>query len=191
VPLLEDLTAEGATERIADWVVERFGGLDILVNNAGITRDKTLLRMKPEQWDQCVAVNFQAVVDLTERLRDGVLRSEGRVVCLSSVTGLAGNYGQTNYSASKAGVVGYVQGLASPLARRGIAVNAVAPGFIETRLTAAMPPVQREVARRVAAVGQGGLPVDVAEVITFLSSPGAQGLTGQVVRVCGGNMIGA
>src|SRR5262249_10929320 len=127
----------------------------------------------------------------TRALLDGALRDRGRVICLSSVAGIAGNLGQTNYAASKAGLIGLCAKLAPPLAERGITVNAVAPGFIETRLTAAIPVVIREVGRRLSALGQGGLPEDVAEVITFLASPGASGLTGGVLRVCGGAFIGA
>ena len=112
-------------------------------------------------------------------------------MCLSSVAGIAGNMGQTNYAASKAGIIGYVRKLSQQLAGRGITVNAVAPGFIETRLTAAIPMVIREAGRRLAALGQGGEPRDVAEVLTFLSTPGAAGLTGAIVRVCGGALIGA
>jgi 3-oxoacyl-[acyl-carrier protein] reductase len=163
-----------------------------VVHNAGITRDKTLAKMKPEGWDQAVAVNLGSVLRITDVLvNEKVLRDGGRLICLSSVAGLAGNLGQTNYAASKAGVAGFVRGLAPSLAKRGITVNAVAPGFIETRLTAAIPVMIREAGRRLAALGQGGLPRDVGDLITFLATPGAQGVTGQVIRVCGGALIGA
>ncbi len=187
---LIDVTEEGAPARIAAFVKERFGKLDILVNNAGITRDKTLAKMKPEWWDQTIGVNLIAVAGLTDALQP-LMKSGGRVVCLSSIAGIAGNVGQTNYAASKAGVIGFVETLAPKMARKGIAVNAVAPGFIETRLTKAIPIATREVARRLANLSQGGLPQDVAEVLTFLSSPGACALNGQIVRVCGGNFVGA
>lgn len=167
------------------------GRLDIVVHNAGITRDKTLARMSPEYWDQAVAVNLTAVIDLTTALLEDTLGPRARIVCLSSVSGLAGNVGQTNYSASKAGVVGYVRALAPVVADRGISINAIAPGFIETRLTQAMPAVTREVARRLSALGQGGEPRDIAELVTFLASPGSAGLTGQSLRACGGMFIGA
>ena len=129
--------------------------------------------------------------DLTDAHLDGGLAEHARVVCLSSVSGLAGNVGQTNYAASKAGVVGYVRALAPRVAARGITVNAVAPGFIETRLTAAMPVATREVARRLSALGQGGEPRDIADLVCFLASPGASGLTGRSLRACGGMFIGA
>jgi 3-oxoacyl-[acyl-carrier protein] reductase len=190
--LLVDITDEDAPARIASDLKERFGGVDVVVHNAGVTRDKTLGRMKPEAWDMAVDINLGAVIRITGRLlEDEVLRPGGRIVCLSSVSGIAGNRGQTNYSASKAGIVGFVEALADKVAKKGITVNAIAPGFIETRLTSAMPVAIREVARRMSAVGQGGKPEDVGQAITFLSTPGAVGVTGATVRVCGGALIGA
>lgn len=187
-----DITAEDAGQQIIAALEPLGGTLDALVHNAGITRDKTLAKMKPEWWAQAVAVNLGGVVAIDRALLDaGALANDARMVMLSSVAGLAGNFGQTNYSTAKAGLVGYVQALSRAVAEHGIAVNAVAPGFIETRLTAAMPPVNREVGRRMSALGQGGLPVDVAELISFLVTPGAGGLTGQTFRACGGMYIGA
>lgn len=187
--VLCDITAADAAEVIAREAGER--GIDVVVHNAGITRDKTLARMDAERWDQTLEVNLDAVVRVTDALlARGTLRDGGRIVCLSSIAGLAGNLGQTNYAASKAGIVGLVEKLAGDLAGRGITVNAIAPGFIETRLTAAIPVMIREVARRLSAVGQGGLPRDVGDAITFLATPGAQGLTGGVLRVCGGAFVG-
>jgi 3-oxoacyl-[acyl-carrier protein] reductase len=190
--LLVDITEADAPERISKELRERFGGVDVVVHNAGVTRDKTLARMKPEQWDVAVDINLGAVIRITDRLlADGVLRPNGRVICLSSVSGIAGNRGQTNYSAGKAGIVGFVETLAPQVAKKGITVNAIAPGFIETRLTDAMPVAIREVARRMSAVGQGGKPEDVGQAITFLATPGAVGLTGETLRVCGGALVGA
>jgi len=183
-----DITADDAPRAIASALE---GGVHAVIHNAGITRDKTLGRMSPEWWDQAVAVNFAAVVGINDALLSGPLSDGGRIVHLSSVSGIAGNVGQTNYSASKAGLVGYVRALSGAVSQRGIAVNAVAPGFIETRLTQAMPAVTREVARRLSALGQGGQPRDVAELLTFLCTPGASGLTGQTLRACGGMFIGA
>lgn len=188
--LLVDLAAEGAIEEITAFLRERADELHVLIHNAGITRDKTLGRMTPEGWDETLAVNLDAVAALTDALRP-LMASGGRIVCLSSIAGIAGNLGQTNYATSKAGVIGFVEATAHALAAEGIAVNAVAPGFIETRLTAAIPALTREVARRLSNLSQGGLPSDVAEVLTFLSSPGAAALSGQTLRVCGGSFVGA
>jgi 3-oxoacyl-[acyl-carrier protein] reductase len=187
--LLCDVRQADAAEQIAQAAK---GRVDILIHNAGVTRDKTLGRMKPEQWQQAVDINLGAVVQITEALEaGGHLADEARIVCLSSVAGIAGNVGQCNYAASKAGIIGMVEHLSTRLAPRGITVNAIAPGFIETRLTAAIPVMIREAGRRLAALSQGGQPGDVAEAIAFLSTPGASGISGQVLRVCGGALIGA
>jgi len=188
-PLLIDITDADAPERIAAALL-KLGGVDIVVHNAGITRDKMLANMKPELWDMTLDVNLGAVVRITDALSKGALNADARVICLSSIAGLSGNAGQTNYSASKAGIAGYVAALAPTLAERGITVNAIAPGFIETRLTDAIPPLIREAGRRMSSLGQGGLPQDIGEVVTFLASPGSAGLTGEVLRVCGGHLVG-
>ncbi|HEX8953084.1 MAG TPA: 3-oxoacyl-ACP reductase [Polyangia bacterium] len=192
-PILADVSDPEAPARIAAELSERLGGVDVVVHNAGITRDKTLAKMKPELWDQTIEVNLASVARINDVLtqKGGVLRDGGRIICLSSVAGIAGNMGQTNYAASKAGIIGYVRALAPKLAGRGITVNAIAPGFIETRLTAAIPVMIREVGRRLSALGQGGLPEDIGQLVTFLASPGAQGVTGQIIRDCGGALIGA
>jgi len=190
--LAADLTEGGAPAAVTEHLRARHGGVDIVVHNAGVTRDRTLARMPAEQWNAVIDVNLSAMARLDGALdAGGLLRDGGRVVALSSVSGIAGNLGQTNYAASKAGVIGYVRARASGLGTRGVTVNAVAPGFIETRLTAAMPALVREAGRRLSALGQGGLPADVAEVITFLATPGAAGINGAVLRVCGGALMGA
>jgi 3-oxoacyl-[acyl-carrier protein] reductase len=189
--LAVDLADAGAADTIASSLREQRGGVDIVVHNAGVTRDKTLARMSGEQWDSAIDVNLAAILRIDDALLGTVLRDFGRVVCLASVAGIAGNVGQTNYAASKAGVIGYVRKRAESVAHRGVTVNAVAPGFIETRLTAAMPRMIQEAGRRLSALGQGGTAGDVAQIITFLASPGAAGVSGSVLRVCGGALIGA
>jgi 3-oxoacyl-[acyl-carrier protein] reductase len=190
VPLPVDVTDPEAPEKIAAALTD-LGGVYAVVHNAGVTRDKTLGRMSEDAWDLLMDVNLAAIRRIHAALVAGPLQDGGRVVLLSSIAGLAGNVGQTNYAASKAAVAGLVRRLAPQLAERGIAVNGIAPGFIETRLTAAIPFATREAARRLCNLSQGGLPIDVAEALTFLSSPGAHGVTGNVLRVCGGSLVGA
>ncbi|GAA1747928.1 3-oxoacyl-ACP reductase [Luedemannella helvata] len=187
-----DLTAADAAERICDLFAARHDGLDIVVHNAGVTRDRTLGRMGDAEWSQVIAVNLTAPERITQALLDEKLvRSGGRIIGVSSIAGLAGNRGQTNYAASKAGVIGLVRGWAPVLADRGITVNAVAPGVIDTAMTARMPPMLREAARRMNSLAQAGLPVDVAETIAWLAAPATGGVTGNVVRVCGQSLLGA
>ncbi len=191
VPLPLDLTDEAAPEAIAEAAAD-CDGIDILVHNAGITRDRTLVKMAREAWRQSLAVNLEAPLRITRRLLDDQLVCEhGRILCLSSIAGIAGNVGQANYATSKAGLIGFVRKLADELADRAITANAVAPGFIETQMTDEMPAVIREVARRMNALSQGGRPLDVANALTFLASPGAQPINGQVLRVCGAALAGA
>jgi len=167
-------------------------GIDIVVHNAGITRDKTLANMTPEYWDSVLAVNLKAPAVLTQALIDGgALHDDARIVLMASISGIAGNRGQSNYAASKAGLIGLAQAWAPLLAERGASINAVAPGFIETRMTAAIPFTLREAGRRMSSLGQGGLPQDVAEAVAWLAQPGSGAVSGQVLRVCGQAVMGA
>ena len=176
-----DITSDRAPAVLAER------GADIVVHNAGITRDKTLARMSEDQWAAVLAVNLESI----ERINEAIRESVSRIVCVSSVSGIAGNRGQVNYATSKAGVIGIVEALAGPLAKRQATINAVAPGFIETQMTAAMPLGTREAGRRMNSLAQGGLPVDVAETVAWFASPGSAGVNGNVVRVCGQSLIGA
>jgi 3-oxoacyl-[acyl-carrier protein] reductase len=188
-----DVAAADAPRRLLDHLAAHTDGLDILIHNAGITRDKLMANMKPEQWDAVLAVNLESQLAINDALlASDQLRDGARVVCLSSTTGLSGNRGQTNYGATKAGVIGLVRSSA-PLfaAHGGSTINAIAPGFIDTEMTAKMPLATREVARRLSSLQQAGLPIDVAEAAAWLSSPGAGGVNGQVLRVCGQNLVGA
>ncbi len=187
-----DITGADTPARIVEYFTSKHGGLDIVIHNAGITRDKTIANMSEKFWDMVQAINLEAIIRVDDALLSaGTLKENGRVVCLSSIGGIAGNMGQTNYGATKAGLIGYVQARAEEQAGKGINFNAAAPGFIETRMTAEMPMMIREAGRRMNSMSQGGQPEDVAELICFLSTPGAAGISGNVIRVCGQSLIGA
>ncbi len=189
--LVLDITAKDAPQRIAQHVKNTYGQVNGVVHNAGITRDKKLANMAEDRWSSVIAVNLTAPERISrELLEQGLVAANGRIVGVSSIAGIAGNLGQTNYAASKAGVIGLVDSLAPEL-DGGITVNAVAPGFIITQMTAAVPFATREVGQRMNAMSQGGLPVDVAEAIAWYLSPGSTGVNGNVVRVCGQMMLGA
>lgn len=185
-----DITDGKAPKLVGDFLEEHFGGVDLVIHNAGITRDKTLGNMPEHFWDMTIAVNLTAEELIDEELmRRELLRENGRIVCISSISGIAGNFGQTNYATAKCGVIGYVEAMARQV-KNGITINAVAPGFIETRMTAAMPITIREAGRRMNSLSQGGQPVDVAETIAWYCSPASNGVNGNVVRVCGQSLIG-
>jgi 3-oxoacyl-[acyl-carrier protein] reductase len=188
-----DVTADDAVERITEHLREHYNGhADILVNNAGITRDKLLANMDDARWNSVLAVNLLAPQRLAEGLVDnGSIGEGGRVVGLSSMAGIAGNRGQTNYATTKAGMIGLTQALAPTFAEKGVTINAIAPGFIETKMTEAIPLATREVGRRLNSLYQGGQPVDVAEAIAYFASPASNAVTGNVIRVCGQAWLGA
>jgi 3-oxoacyl-[acyl-carrier protein] reductase len=187
-----DITADQAPATLAEHLRVRHGGVDVVVHNAGITRDKTLAGMDEARWDAVIEVNLSAQERLDDALLEGdLLREHGRIVGVSSIGGIAGNRGQTNYGASKAGVIGRVEALARDLAARGATINAVAPGFIETDMTARMPVGVREAGRRMSSLGQGGRPIDVDEAVAWFADPRSAAVNGQVVRVCGQSLIGA
>ncbi len=186
-----DITGKDAPQRIAHHLKEKHGGVDVVVHNAGITRDKKLANMDDARWDSVIAVNLTAPELITRELLDqGVINDFGSIIGVASIAGIAGNVGQTNYAASKAGVIGFVDSLADDM-EKGITVNAVAPGFIITAMTAAVPFATREVGQRLNAMSQGGLPVDVAETIAWYANPASSLVNGNVVRVCGQMMLGA
>ncbi|GAA5135816.1 3-oxoacyl-ACP reductase [Alloalcanivorax gelatiniphagus] len=186
-----DITSEDAPRVIAE-AARKMGGLDIVVHNAGVTRDKMLGNMPENFWDMVMNINIASQLRINEQLvADDGLGEGGRIISISSIAGIAGNLGQTNYGTSKAAVIGMIDTYSEEYADKGITVNAVAPGFIETQMTAAIPFTIREAGRRMNAMNQGGQPVDVAEAIAFFASPAAQGLTGNVIRVCGQMMLGA
>lgn len=192
-PLWLDVTADDAVEKITEHLRDHYAGrADILVNNAGITRDKLLANMDDARWNAVLAINLFAPQRLTEGLiSNGSIGKGGRVIGLSSIAGIAGNRGQTNYGTTKAGMIGITQALAPELVKKDITTNAVAPGFIETPMTATIPLATREVGRRLNSLLQGGQPVDVAEAVSYFANPASNAVTGNVIRVCGQAMMGA
>ncbi|MCW4464924.1 3-oxoacyl-ACP reductase [Glutamicibacter sp. MNS18] len=186
-----DVTAADAGTRIIEHARARHGQLDLVIHNAGITRDKLLANMDAGRWDSVIAVNIASQLRMNEQLLAADLPGL-RVVSLASTSGIAGNRGQSNYAASKGGVIGMVRASAEDFAANGGTINAVAPGFIETEMTAKIPLGTRTVARMVLpSLMQGGLPLDVAEAIGFLAWDASQGINGQTLRVCGQSLVGA
>jgi 3-oxoacyl-[acyl-carrier protein] reductase len=174
-------------EGMVQAVLDKFGRLDILVNNAGITRDQVLLRMKEEDWDLVLAVNLKGAFHLTKAaLRPFLKQKGGKIVNIASVTGQMGNAGQANYAASKAGLIGFTKSVAREYANRNIQVNAVAPGFIDTPMSQAIPAKEREFLIKQIPMERLGKPEDVAQAVLFLASPAADYITGQVLNVNGG-----
>ena len=187
-----DITSEGAATILRDFCSAQTSSLHGIIHNAGVTRDKMLSRMTDHQWNMLMQVNLGSVQRInTALLETELLDNGGKIVGVASISGIAGNVGQTNYAFSKSAVIGMVETSAQACASRGITINAVAPGFIETQMTAAIPFVTRQMGRRLSSLGQGGLPIDVAEVIGFFVSPQAAGINGNVVRVCGQSILGA
>ncbi|MDO6505442.1 3-oxoacyl-ACP reductase [Colwellia sp. 4_MG-2023] len=186
-----DVSAKEAGNKLVT-LAQKHGGFDLIVHNAGITRDKTLAKMSENFWQQTLNINLLAVMRINKTLLyEQAINPGGRIICLSSMNGIAGQGGQTNYACSKAGIIGYVQSMNTKLAREKITINAIAPGFIETQMTKKMPFFTREMGRRMNALGQGGLPIDVAEAVSFLGDEHSFAISGQTLRVCGLNIIGA
>jgi len=184
-----DITEDDAPKRIADALGD---GVDVVVHNAGVTKDRTIAKMPEDRWSVLMEINLSSEERINdELLKRDLLKPNGRIVCVSSMSGIAGNSGQTNYATSKAGVIGMVESMAPELAKRGATINAVAPGFIETQMTDAMPIAIREAGRRMNSMSQGGKPVDVAETIAWFASPASAGVNGNTVRVCGQSLLGA
>ena len=185
--LSADVTCAGELQAAVRAALDRFGRIDILVNNAGIARDQLLMRMKPEEWDAVIATNLTAAYSCTQAVLRPMLRQRwGRVVNVGSVVGQSGNPGQANYAASKAGLIGFSKALAQEVAARGITVNVVAPGFIETDMTAAIGDAAREALTERIPAGRLGQPEDVAAAVCYLASEEASYITGQVIGVNGG-----
>lgn len=188
--ILADVSQSEDVNRMVAEALEKFGQIDILVNNAGIARDQLVMRMTDEDWDKVIAVNLKSVFLCTRAvMRTMIKQKRGRIVSISSVSGLLGNPGQANYAAAKAGILGFTRTVAKELASRGITANAVAPGLIDTGLGAALKDEYREEFKKHIPLGFLGTPQDVAEAVAFLASDGARYITGQVLNVDGGMVV--
>lgn len=190
MPLVVDITWPRAPSFIAGKVKKKHGKLDILVHNAGVYLDRRVTDMSPDDWYRVYNINLASVVRLTQAL-DCMVESGGRILGVGSIAGLAGIGGHTCYSGAKAGLMGYLQSLAGALKGRGITANAIAAGYIHTALTAGLSRFKREMGLRMSGMVQGGIPEDIGNLAAFLAGPGAGGLTGQIIRACGGSLIGA
>ena len=180
-----DVSNMNDVKNFAKMVKEKFGSLDIIVNNAGITRDKTLKNMTQEEWQQVIDVNLTGTFNVTKCFLS-LVNEGGKIINISSIVGINGNFGQTNYAASKAGIIGFTKSLAKELAKRKITVNAIAPGFIKTELTRNIPFIRRKIIERLIPLREIGLPEDVANAVVFLASPKSRYITGEVLKVAGG-----
>src|SRR5574341_517215 len=182
-----DVSNAQEVKEVVDKVLDNFSTIDILVNNAGITRDTLLIRMEEKDWDLVLSVNLKGTFNFTKAVTRSMMKNRsGKIVNIASVIGLIGNVGQANYAASKAGVIALTKSVAKELASRGITVNAVAPGFIQTAMTDKLPEEIKQAMLKQIPIGVFGLPQDVANVVLFLSSDLARYVNGQVVQVCGG-----
>lgn len=190
VPLPADISDPEAVDEMMQRALDAFGKIDILVNNAGIARDNLLVRLKKEDWDAVLGVNLTGTFLCTKAVSRHMMKQRsGRIISISSVIGFMGNAGQANYAASKAGIAGFTKAVARELAPRGVTVNAVAPGFIETEMTRAMPERARESISQLIPVERLGKPEDVAHCVRFLASEEASYITGQVIHVNGGLLM--
>ena len=184
---LLDVTDQASVDRLMEVVAEKYGSVTILVNNAGITRDNLLMRMKESDWDAVIATNLTSVYRMSKAcVRPMIKARKGRIVSIASVVGATGNAGQTNYSAAKAGLMGFSKSLAREVAARGVTVNAVAPGFIDTAMTKGLPEEQKAALLQQIPMGRLGSPAEIAQAVAFLCSPHAAYITGETLHVNGG-----
>ena len=185
-----NVTEEGAVEALIDSIAAEFGDVAILVNNAGITRDNLLMRMKDDDWDAIMNTNLKSVFKASRAVLRGMMKARsGRIINIASIVGAMGNAGQANYAAAKAGIMGFTKSLAREVGSRNITVNCVAPGFIDTDMTRALPEAQREALTQQIALGRLGDPQDIADAVVFLASTRAAYITGKTLHVNGGMLM--
>jgi 3-oxoacyl-[acyl-carrier protein] reductase len=185
-----NVTEPQQIDQVVEEVAKEFGTPTILVNNAGITRDNLLMRMKDDEWDDIIQTNLNSVYRMSKACLRGMMKAkEGRIINIASVVGVMGNAGQTNYAAAKAGIIGFGKSLAREVGTRGITVNTVAPGFIDTDMTRALPEEQRQALTQQIPLSRLGTPEDIAKTVTFLASDGGAYITGQTLNVNGGMVM--
>lgn len=183
---LADVSKFEEVEKMVENIQKEFGRLDVLVNNAGITQDRTLAKMTKEEWQKVIDIDLTGVFNCTKVALPLIIANQGKIISISSLVGQRGNFGQTNYAAAKAGIIGFTKALSKEVGRFGVTVNAIAPGFIETRLTENLPPELKETIKKFTPLGRFGKPEEVASLIFFLASEEASFITGAVINIDGG-----